>query len=84
MNRYSETSGMFVLVATLRASSIPRIFSLSQSMLHWISPSKLQGYFPGNKVILMLQCELGFNSPLIGSRRSSSPLQKERRKVKFI
>ena len=76
IKRYSETSGTLVFVATLRASSMARpAFSFSQSMLHYISPSKLQGYLPGNSVILMLQCEFGFNSPCIGSRNSSSPLQ---------
>ena len=74
MKRYSDTSGTFVLVATLRASSIVLLSSFSQSMLHWISPAKLHGDFPGNSVILMLQCELGFSSPDMGSRKSSSPL----------
>merc|ERR1711998_750330 len=71
-NRYSLESGTFVLVCTLLVS----MWSLSldsQSIEHWISPSKCVGYLLGASVILIFMWVLGFSSPLIGSNLRLSP-----------
>lgn len=70
-NRYSDVSGIAVLVWRLLVSSA---FESSQSIEQQISPSKLVGYLEEVRVILMLQCELGFRSPDIGSSLRLSPL----------
>ena len=57
MKRYSETSGTLVFVATLRASSTPRAASFSQSILHWISPSKLKATLRGRSKVMMVTRE---------------------------
>ena len=70
-NSWLSLAWVFVCIDFISAfSSSPCV---SQSIEHWISPSKLVGNLAGINVILMFWWELGSSSPDIGSNLRLSP-----------